>query len=148
MTRTSNATWFPSKIDWWLALILVGAPLVSLVAGLGAPDDARLVTFSSALLIGALYLGLVFPMRYGVDDEHLTIRFGLVRKRIPLDDIREVRPTRNPLSSPALSLDRLRIDHGEGMFKSVMISPGDKQGFLSELAARANLRRNSDGLVR
>jgi hypothetical protein len=46
-------------------------------------------------------------------------------------DITAITPTSNPLSSPALSLDRLRIDYGKG--RSVMISPRDKQGFLGAM---------------
>jgi hypothetical protein len=42
--------------------------------------------------------------------------------------------TRSPLSSPALSLDRIRIDYGKG--KSVMISPLNKADFLLELQSR------------
>ena len=48
--------------------------------------------------------------------------------------IREVRPTTNPLSAPALSLDRLRIDYEEGgRVRSLLVSPKDKEGFLQEL---------------
>ncbi len=41
------------------------------------------------------------------------------RGKIPLAAIDEVRPTRNPMSAPAGSLDRLRIDyshHGQKRF--------------------------------
>jgi hypothetical protein len=41
---------------------------------------------------------------------------------------------RLPGMAPALSLDRLRIDYGDG--RSLMISPADKQGFLCDFAAR------------
>jgi hypothetical protein len=43
-------------------------------------------------------------------------------------------PTRNPLSSPALSLDRLRIEYGQG--RAIMISPADKGPFLRALEER------------
>jgi hypothetical protein len=49
-------------------------------------------------------------------------------------DIRTVTPTRNPLSSPALSLDRLRIDYGRG--RRIMVSPRDPGAFLRELRRR------------
>ena len=42
-----------------------------------------------------------------------------------------IRPTRNPLSSPALSLDRLRIDYGSG--RSIMVSPEDKDKFIGDI---------------
>ena len=53
---------------------------------------------------------------------------------MPLAAIASVEPTRNPLSSPACSLGRLRIRYGA---KQIMISPLDRVGFLRALAARA-----------
>lgn len=100
------------------------------------------------LLVLGIYFGLVFPMRYGLDDTHLYVRFGLCRPRIPLADISEVYPTRNPLSSPALSLDRLPVQYGQGFFKAVMISPANRNGFLDDLAQKAGLKREGDRLVR
>lgn len=42
--------------------------------------------------------------------------------------------TSNPLASPALSLDRLKIEYGQGHW--IMISPRDREGFLRELESR------------
>src|SRR5205814_682936 len=100
------------------------------------------------VLVFGFYFGLVVPMRYGADDAYLTVRFGICRQRIPLGDITEVRPTHNPLSSPALSLDRLRVQFGPGFFNAVMISPADRNGFLDDLAQKAGLKREGDRLVR
>ena len=95
-----------------------------------------------------VYGGLVFPMRYGIAEDVIVVRHGVVRQKVVLRDITEVEPSRSPLSSPALSLDRLNIKFGEGFFKSVMVSPKDKSGFLDELATKAKLRRDGDRLVR
>jgi hypothetical protein len=100
------------------------------------------------LIVFGIYFGLVFPMRYGLDDTDLLVRFGVCRQRVPLADITEVRPTHNPLSSPALSLDRLHVQYGPGFFKAVMISPADREGFLDDLARSAGLKREGDRLVR
>ena len=143
-----NTVWFRSKVDWWLGLVLLAAPVVSLVAGLSAPESERVAAYGGTLVLAAVYLGLVFPMRYGISDGELVVRHGLVRQRIKLADITAVTPTRSPLSSPALSLDRLRITFGKGFFKSVMISPADKRQFLVELALRSRLVRDGDGLKR
>ena len=48
-----------------------------------------------------------------------------------IDDITSVRRTRNPLSSPALSMDRLSIRYGKG--RRIMISPADQAGFLEAI---------------
>jgi hypothetical protein len=65
-----------------------------------------------------------------------------------LTDISEVHPTRNPLSSPALSLERLHVQFGRGFFKAVMISPEHPDRFLDDLSGRTGLRRQGDRLVR
>jgi len=148
---TAPERWYPSKVDWWIAALLAVAPVICVTAavlvvlsgGSGVP-----IAVGAAGFLVAIYLGLVLPMRYGITVDALVVRHGLVRQRIRLADITDVTPTRNPLSSPALSLDRLQIRFGEGFFKSVMISPADRNGFLTELAERAGLRRDGDRLVR
>jgi Bacterial PH domain len=145
---SENTVWFRSKVDWWLGLLLVVAPAVTLVGGLSAPESQRLAALTGTFVLAAVYLGLVFPMRYGITDSELVVRHGLVRQRVKLADITAVIPTRNPISSPALSLDRLRITFGTGFGKNFMISPVDKQQFLVELALRARLVRDGDGLKR
>ena len=109
---------FPSKKDGWIVALLV----VCLGAGLAGTIAAMVSGGRSAILFGALAWAvmlaifglLVFPMRYEVGGEHLVIRFGVVRVRIPYADILRVEPSRNPISSPALSLDRLRIAYRKG----------------------------------
>jgi hypothetical protein len=149
MTETR---WYPSKMDTWLVVLLaiaallpLGIALAALIAGQWQAALAGLLPF--AFLI-ALYAGLVFPMRYGFEAEQLVICFGMARRRVPLAAIREVHPTSNPLSSPALSLDRLHVQYGDGLLGAVMISPADREGFLTDLAARAGLAREGDRLVR
>lgn len=140
--------WFRSKVDGWLALLLVAGPVVSLAGGLAAAPHQQGTAFLGTLVLAAVYVGLVFPMRYGLTETHLVVRHGLVRQRVAFADITSVTPTRSPLSSPALSLDRLRITFGTGHFKCVLISPADKKQFLVELALRARLVRDGDGLKR
>jgi hypothetical protein len=144
--------WYRSKVDWWLGVLLGLAPALVVVGGVlavvgGAPSDAYAAVGGLAVL-GAVYGGLVLPMRYGMSDRELVVRHGLVRQRIRLADITEVKRTRSPLSSPALSLDRLAVKFGEGMFRSVMISPLEREAFLEELARKAGLARDGEGLRR
>jgi hypothetical protein len=140
--------WYPTKVDWWLAVILAAVPVMCVGFLLVSPIAARPILVGATGLVAAMYLGLVLPMRYAITDEHVVVRHGLVTQRIALRDITLVEPTRSPLSSPALSLDRLRITFGEGFFRSAMISPAAKAEFLAELAAKAKLERDGDRLVR
>ncbi|MBM3273025.1 hypothetical protein FJY94_07260 [Candidatus Kaiserbacteria bacterium] len=144
--------WYRSKLDWWLVPLLCLPPL----AAIGVCINAALARSTSDLLVGAvvavfvagLYLGIIFPLRYGVDDTHLIVTHGVCRQRIALAEILNVYPTRNPLSSPALSLDRLHVQFGQGFFKGVMISPAERDHFLGDLAQKAGLKREGDRLYR
>jgi len=144
--------WYRSKVDWWLALILCMPPIASAsvcFSFVRMPNPTALAwAAGSVLFVLGIYFGLVFPMKYGLDDTYLLLRFGLCRKRIRLTDVTEVYPTHNPLSSPALSLDRLHIQFGEGLLKAVMISPADRDRFLDDLAGKTGLTRQGERLVR
>jgi hypothetical protein len=149
---TDTMQWYRSKVDWWMVPLLCLPPVASVAAcvalALAGQTAALPWGLAGVVFVLALYFGLVFPMRYGLDDTSLVVRFGLCRQRIPLVDIVEVHPTHNPLSSPALSLDRLHIQYGQGFFKAVMISPADCNGFLDDLAHKAGLKREGDRLIR
>jgi hypothetical protein len=144
--------WYRSKVDWWMVPLLVAPPAASIalcIALAFAGTRSGLPWgIASVVLVCGLYFGLVFPMRYGLDDTHLLVRFGVCRQRIPLVAIAEVRPTRNLLGAPALSLDRLHVQYGQGSFKAVMISPAARHRFLDDLAKKAGLKREGDRLVR
>jgi len=144
--------WYPSKIDWWLVPLLCIPPTSALIACAvsaiqGSMNDL-VIAVAIAILVVGLYLGLVFPMRYGISETHLVIRNGMCTQRILLSEISEVHPTHNPLSSPALSLDRIHVQFGKGFLKAVMISPADRDRFLDELAQRAVLERVGNRLYR
>jgi len=126
---------FSSKVDAWLgAAILVaiaGSGFASAVAYRGGGFENTLVAIT-VLLAGALFpLWLCLSTNYIVRDDLLLIRCGPFSWRVPKATIRSVKATRNPLSSPALSLDRLRIDYGAG--KYVMVSPANPSEFRKAL---------------
>lgn len=132
-------TRFPSKVDWWLGAILALVIPVSMALSAYAAfrSGQTGMAVASVAFVVLLYVGLVFPMYYELEADALLIRFGLVRTRIPYSAIKAVSPTRSPLSSPALSLDRLHVDCDRNFGHGVNISPKDKQKFLEELAKRA-----------
>lgn len=143
--------WFRSRVDWWLRLVLVALPILEFTAMVSAlrsgEREAVSTTAVGLLVVVAIYGLLLIPVRYGLSDEFLIVRFGVVRRRISLDSIDEVRRTRNPLAAPALSLDRLAVLTGGGS-RSSLISPVEREEFLADLATRAGLARAGDRLVR
>ena len=70
--------------------------------------------------------------------------------KIPLASIQRVSPSHDLLASPALSIDRLRVDYRQnGKQRFILISPRDKPGFLRDLAQSAGgLEVREDGIVR
>ena len=98
---SADIRWYRSAVDWWLAALLVVLPVTqvwALLSALGSGESESVIaTAFGCALVAAIYGLLVFPMRYGISDEQLIIRFGVVRQRIRLSDIREVYPTHNPL---------------------------------------------------
>lgn len=144
--------WYRSAVDWWLGVLLGVPPIVLVLVTVFASrhgDLAEIIwSLGSLLLVAGVYFGLIFPMTYGIGTDELTVRFGCCRRRIRLADILEVRPTRNPLSSPAMSLDRLHIQFGSGLFRAIMISPLRREQFLLDLAKSAGLHRDGNRLVR
>lgn len=135
----SDSRVFASKIDTWLAAVLIVSALISAAVGIALLASLHLgaaLAGLALLLIGAvLPLWILGSTRYAVQATVLEVVSGPFRWRIPLREIRSVTPTHNPLSGPALSLDRLRIDYGR---RSMMISPRDKERFIKTLAAHRN----------
>lgn len=143
---------FPSKRDAWLAGVLLaglGISIVALAAALLAPEPAP----GLGWVIGILTAATLFVVwtwvttHYTLISGELLIRSGPFHWRVPLAEIQEVTPTRNPLSSPALSLDRLEVVYGKG--RRVLISPRDKDRFLRALVEQAShLELQGDRVVR
>lgn len=121
---------FRSKIGYELAIpifVVLGVVAALMLKSKGAVPEL-------AIPIGLICIiaYLFYDTTYKIDDESLEIRFGFLYKiNVPIKEIKEIRETNNPLSSPAASLDRLDICYGRS--GSVLISPKDKQKFVQAL---------------
>jgi Bacterial PH domain len=158
--RTKIGSGFRIFGGWQIGLSVVG--LAFTVGGLATQEWASLTVGLAILTVGlsliALLLLIVWPMDYdpgasGPDGEPiLLVRCGrLVRYRIPLAEIREVRPSAEVGSSPASwSYDRLKVVYRTGsIHRCLLISPRDRDGFLDELARRVtHLERDGDSLMK
>lgn len=130
---------FQSKVDWWLGVVLFIPPLSAvgtLVSGIVAGESALVWSgVGTAVVVAGIYFGLMLPMRYELGEDALIVRSGLMRLTYPYAQLRCAVPTNTPISSPALSLDRLSIETLEG--RRVVISPVERAEFLAELAKRS-----------
>lgn len=143
---------FSSKIDGWLLVVLLGSALACLFAAgsimLSQIAGALWLAVVVVLLGCALPAWLLAATNYALTATTLDIRSGPFRWRLSLTDVTRISPTRNPVSSPALSLDRLRIEYGDGRW--IIISPREKERFIRELEqrrARVDGQSTRDSLV-
>jgi hypothetical protein len=147
---------YPTKVDWWIALILIFSVVVLIGSAvsffIGPPAQTPLGLGIGILCLAvAVWIGWIpFSTNYEIGETELLIRSAGFRWRVPLDSIVEVLPTHNPLSSPACSLDRLRVNYRRksGRKGFVLISPREKEEFLRDLAeAVPGLELDDDRLI-
>lgn len=128
---------YKSKVDWWLGLLLIGSVgcmIYATIESICESDNMGWIMIFSTLLV----LGIIIPLffiKYVLYERHLLISCGLYGKiRVPYESIRGIKETRNPLSSAAMSIDRIQIDYIEnGVHKMVLISPKPKKEFIKKL---------------
>lgn len=149
---------YRSKVDWWVGpiiglgvVVILGNGVFLLVKPPPGASPAILAPIAIGMFLMAAFMAwILFSTRYMITDRDLLVRSAFIRWRIPLDQIIEVFPTHNPLSSPALSLDRLRVNYERPNRKTtfIMISPKAKDQFLDDLAEVAGLKKEGNRLVR
>lgn len=127
---------YPSAVDTWLAVVLIGTPLA--IIGLAALFFSQslaggIITIHLGLLTGAVIAFFSVPCIYTLTDESLTIKCGLREEVIPLRQIQGAEKSSSARSAPALSLKRVKISLAGG---HRLISPKNRDGFMSDLAAR------------
>jgi hypothetical protein len=122
-------------------LVIAGWPVVNLLfiaayavnRGLGALIFTILFTPFSIFIFIPMLLGTYYE--FGEDE--LIIKSGLGKGiRVAYASIVSATRTKEPISSPALSMDRIEIKYKFKLNKfsdTVIISPKDKQGFFEQL---------------
>ena len=143
---------YPSKRDWWIVLIIWVTLVMTIAAGVRVAQSAStsvpgliFVLFCGAAILGLL--SVLYATYYMISGDRLTAHCGPFKYSVPLASITEVVPSRNPLSSPALSMDRLHIKYRGSTF-GLLVSPRDKQAFLTDLVAHApHLQLDGDRAV-
>ena len=144
---------FESKRDAWIVILIWVGALLSMFGAIVQFTSAAPFLLRTAMLMflgsaAAFILWMLHSIDYTLTEENLLIRCGPFRYRVPLPEIDSVRPSRNPLSGPACSLDRLLIKWNDER-KRILISPSRKTDFLRELDKRCSqLKPEGSDLVR
>ena len=134
----SQERYFPSKRDGWIVGLIGLGLLVSVVGGIvplvvdGASWTELALMASLVIGLDGLMLWVLYGTGYRVTRDLLVIRCGPFSFRVLLADIESIVPGNSILSSPACSIDRLKIVYGFSQ-QNIMISPADKPGFLSAI---------------
>jgi hypothetical protein len=110
-----------------LTILLGGMMLLFALSGIWSG-------FLTAFAVAAFTLHIFVTTVYTIDGTVLRIRSGFIYSlSIDISTITSIAPTRNAISSPAASLDRLIIRYNRSEY--VLISPAEKNGFLNRLTA-------------
>ena len=117
---------FDSEKDFWLGLLIwitIGVGLI--VSILVEGWLVRIIMLAMVIFLGWIWFGT----RYYISNGVLIVKSGPINERILIKDIKSIRKTRNPLSSAALSIDRIEIRYAHsGM---TLISPKDREQFIA-----------------
>ncbi|WP_329805546.1 PH domain-containing protein [Flavobacterium facile] len=119
---------FKSKIDWWFGLVLVYPIFLSIKSML---EGEWIGLLGLGVVVGLI---LVFSKttRYIINENQLIVKSTwIVNERIDISKITKIEKSNSVLSSPALSLDRLRIRYNK--YDEILISPKEKKEFTDEL---------------
>lgn len=123
-------TVYKSKIDSWLVVLIFAPLLFAIYSALESGQYGGILI----LILSIMFIVYLFTAtKYVIKDKVLIVEAGvLLNRKIPIQDIKSVTKTNNPLSSPALSLKRLEIKYGNN-FDYILISPLRRDEFVKEL---------------
>jgi hypothetical protein len=120
---------FKSKVDASLATVLWGSVAICFFPIF--IEDGLFIGLAVGIPMAVFIALLWVNTKYYIRDEQVVIKGIFKDTLIPIVSITSVRPTRNPLSAPALSMDRLEINYGK--YEFALISPLEKERFMEEL---------------
>ena len=123
-----ETTVYRSKISYWLVA------LITLII-LGVMVTMIVVKAFSALIIDmliiAVFIHLFATTYYTITGNTLKVRCSFMVINIDIATITKIENTNSVLSAPALSMDRIEVFYNK--YDSMVISPGDKAGFITRL---------------
>ncbi|MEM7064729.1 MAG: PH domain-containing protein [Cyanobacteria bacterium P01_B01_bin.77] len=124
---------FSSKVDTWLFVIIVAVAMLSGISAISllATERNYLMALITLALGAGLPMWILLSTKYVIIEEELRVRSGPFRWTVSIPSISSVQSTHNPLSSPALSLDRLEIRYGSN--RSILVSPKHRSRFIQAI---------------
>lgn len=120
---------FRSRVSVILVIFIF---LLLAVGGYTVYETGDMMDLVPIVLCVALLLFVFFGIRYTIDGDNLYVGFLFYRgKGYDLKKLKSIKATYNPISSPAASLKRLKLDFGCG--PALIISPASQDVFIEEI---------------
>ncbi|MEG0386552.1 MAG: PH domain-containing protein [Solibacillus sp.] len=94
------------KVDIWMGAIFIIVPVLMVY---GAITEPGVVIIVVTIALIALLATLFFGTKYVIQDNELIVHGGITKTNITIAQIRSLRPSKNPFSAPAMSIDRIEI---------------------------------------
>ena len=109
--------------------------LITGVTGFGTyqavTDEKYFAIFILAVVLFAFF-GTIFGIHYTIDEDKLIVSdLFFVKETYELKKLKSITNTYNPVSSPAASLRRIKLDFGCG--HPLIISPANQDIFIDEI---------------
>ena len=96
--------------------------------------ESKPLPFGLSIGIYGFIMHMFYNTHYTIRENKLYVQSGLIMfRRIDISSIKSVEPSRNPLSSPAPSFDRIKVRYGK--WSMILLSPKDKKGFTEALVS-------------
>src|SRR5215470_11664687 len=115
---------YSTKVDRWIGVIIVAAGAIEVGVAVLLVTKMRGTGALLALLSLGTFFGILrlaaWPVSYDVGGGEIRVRCGAWGFTIPIRGIVRAFPSRNPLSAPAWSLDRIQIEYVDGAGKKRM----------------------------
>nr|WP_126429682.1 PH domain-containing protein [Brevibacillus marinus] len=136
---------FRSKVDKFFVavisisvLLILAVCLIPLFFDHGRTTTDTIIVLSLCMLSIGFVLWPAFSIQYVFYPDHLLVKGGPFRSKIPYETITKVSPTREIFTGYRLlsAKDGLEIFYTSALFGSVKISPQDSELFIAELKKR------------
>ena len=134
---------FQGKVDLWARALVIFVNVMMLWAVFSSLNQGKksMIEIIIVLMVLVIVDLLMVPMCLRnyilLGEQELLIVFGLIKKRIRYSNIELLEETHNPLSSLAMSFDRIYIHTSSG--DDVLVAVKEKKAFIEEVYRRAGI---------
>jgi Bacterial PH domain len=127
---------FYSKVDEWLIIVSIFFVIVSVASLFIIIERSQNILLTILVSFLLIAVGVILPFWllntfYKINEDILAVKCGPFNWNIKLAEIKSITPTKDLISSPAFSVDRLRIEYGKSNF--IIVSPKNKSDFIKEI---------------